>query len=496
MSEATIRLLLARLVWPSLLVRERAASELVKLLRDPAVRETVADQFLGWIASLKFESLAANALLIPLRLKREGFDVLPSPESLVAALNCPSLLSEAIFSVLGAKTSTSTSSLHSGRPQATFEVDSYFNTYVKSFVPPAYDHHARRLEERSGIPFRRQWAYEWSMVRQRTGLGYSEPPHYFLHPRAHTGNVYFDTLQSEAFRSSFLRALAWAIDDQKVDAGTELLTLTCCPLDMALWGVVGSPVPDWWPRVTVKDTGIDTAAAEVLQAVRTLWQRGCENPTMRLAFAAGRVATGADVVYALEIRAAFQSFLGGREPELSEVGEFLRDDVSLSTLPPGLATEGCVEPISPSNNTVRIQGWGLIRTVFRLDPWVVPRWQAPRMFYGCLILAPYLGSESVAIASRPDAVVLKIHDNVVCETYFWHDFLREADVRGVPPRSGVYMLADNKLIQDFSDRNNASFCWLVTLNVYHREGFGEFKCSPAYYFLGSSNIIRPLQESV
>ncbi len=101
MSEANIGLLLQRLVWPSLLVRERAASQLVDLLREPASRDAAASQFVGWMKSLKFESLAANALLIPLRLKREGVEPLPPVERLVAALNYPSILSQILFTSLG-----------------------------------------------------------------------------------------------------------------------------------------------------------------------------------------------------------------------------------------------------------------------------------------------------------------------------------------------------------------------------------------------------------
>lgn len=317
------------------------------------------------------------------------------------------------------------------------------------------------------------------------------PPDYFLSARGQSGNTYFDTLQSEAFRSGFLRALAWAADDSKVDAdAVDVLALRCCPVDMALWPVALGAVPQWWPRVTVKTDGVDTAAAQVLGALERLWRNDCANSGMRLAYAAGRVATSPDVVYALEIRAAFQRFLGAPEPELSDVAEFLENGVSLSTLQPGLATEGQVASVNPSKHAAQIDGWGLVKVVFRLDPWVVPRWQAPRMWYGCPVLAPYLIATDVRVACRHDAVALTAKDGTVCETYFWHDSLREVDVRGVPPRAGVYMLVKDGYIRELTQRENAGFCWLVTLSVYHREMVDEFKKSPSRYFLGASNIIR------
>jgi len=494
MSEIGIQLLLTRLLWPSLLVRERAASELVKLLRDPEQRGKVSDQFLEWMRSLEFESLAANALLIPLRLKRDGISPFPTLESLTDAISHPSILSETILTALGADISKPdwTLGLHSGSPPAGFQIDSYFSSYVKTFVPPVYDLRAQRLEARWGIPFRRQWAYEWNIVRHRAQLGYSEPPHYFLSARAQAGNAYFDTLQSEAFRSGFLRALAWAVDDAKVDAGTlELLALTCCPLDMALWSVTAGPVPLWWPRVAIRDDVVDTAAAEILEAVQQLWQRGSQDSKTRLVYAAGRVATSQDVIYAVEIRSTFQRSLGAERPDLSEVEEFLKNDNVISTLPPGLAIEGVVQSAKPGEHAGGIGDWSLLRVVFRLDPWVVPRWQAPHMYYGCPVLAPYLAPARVTVGSRSNMIVLSAGDSTVCETYFWHNLLREVDVREVPPRTGVYMLANSEIIEEFSRRNNAALCWLVTLHLYHRETSGEFKSSSTHFFLGASNVILP-----
>ena len=493
MSEANIRLLFSRLLWPGLLARERAASQLADLLGQSAIRQTVSNDFLDWIGILKFESLAANALLIPLQLKREGVQPLPRVERLIAALRYPSLLSEIILTSLGTEALNSgrLATFHSGRAAANFQINPYFNTYSSSFVPPVYDLRAQWLEDRWGIPFRRQWAYEWDIVRRRVGLGYSEPPRYFLSSRARSGNPYFDTLQSEAFRSGFLRALAWAVVDPKVDAGTaDLLALTCCPLDLALWSVAAGSVPQWWPRVSINSNGIDTDAAEALETVERLWRSGCETPGMRLAYAAGSVARSPDVIYTLEIRAAFQRFLGGPEPELSDVAEFLENDVSLSTLQPGLATEGQIEPVDPSKHAAQIDGWVLVKVVFRLDPWVAPRWEAARMCYGCPVLAPYLAATSVNVTCRRDIVTFAAKNNNICQTYFWHDSLREVDVRDVPPRAGVYMLANDEAIRDFSQKNNATFCWLVTLNVYHRERFGGFENSPSRHFLGASNIIR------
>jgi hypothetical protein len=378
------------------MARERAAVELTNLLKSPDAREGVARRLMSWFSELRFESLVTNALLIPLRLYRETGQIYPSSDQWELALPFPSLLSETMIHDFATDSPwIPVSALHSGTAPSDFKIDEYFETYNSSFVPPIFDIHAAKIDLGKHRSFRRQWAYEWESVRRRAGLGHSEPPHYFLSPGARDSVTVFDTLQSEAFRSGFLRALAWAVEQSLLTRdAAELLALESCPLDLGLWSVVSEAPPAWWPHYSVEREGLDTCSARILEQVRRLWQKACCERGKRLIYAAGRAATGTDSIYALEIRGFFQFFVGGEGPELGEVADFLRRNAGTLTVEPSLAMEGGLEKIDPRRHATELEGWGLLKAVFFATPWVTPRWQASRMWSNCPTLAPYLSDDA------------------------------------------------------------------------------------------------------
>jgi hypothetical protein len=96
-SPLNLPVLFARMEWPSLLVRERAASQIVALLKNPETCQVTGLALVEWLANRRLESLAANVLLIPLRIKADGVEVTPGIDAYKGAISCPSVLSHVLF---------------------------------------------------------------------------------------------------------------------------------------------------------------------------------------------------------------------------------------------------------------------------------------------------------------------------------------------------------------------------------------------------------------
>lgn len=481
------------MLWPSSLVRERAAVHLSELIRGDATRELASRAFIEWMTGLRYESLMANALLILLRLQRHGTDL--NSKGLVDGFRYPSILSELMFRELipDHRTTIQFSQLHSETAPEDYEIDPYFEKYSKSFVPPIYELHASRIERFSHIRFRRQWAYEWQLVRRRAGLGYSAPPSYFLSSNERPCHVCFDTLQSEAFRSGFLRALAWAAVNKALDVEVaNMLALESCPVDLGLWDVSSVTRPDWWPSVSIIDggKGVDTTAEEILLAVERMWLRGFDDGDFRLAYASGPIRTNSNVVYRLEIRGVFQRNLGGAEPEVEEVADFVETGTRVRTEIAGLSVGGSLKPVQADDHAANVGGWSLVKAVFELDSWTNPRWQASRWMQGCPIAAPFIADSGLRVTCNDSNVSVGCEDGEICKTFFWNDALREVEFRGDPSRTGVYMVTRAKCIRDFADTFGGTFGWLVTLSLHDHSDWGRPKQATFRRFLGAIKIVR------
>ena len=120
-----------RMEWPHLLVRERAASQIVELLKNPETCQATGSAFIAWLANRTLESLTANALLIPLRLKADGAEVIPPVDAYDAALRCPSVLSQLLLNeIRGDETGAMAwTNWHSGSAPKPMAADPAFEQY-------------------------------------------------------------------------------------------------------------------------------------------------------------------------------------------------------------------------------------------------------------------------------------------------------------------------------------------------------------------------------
>ena len=75
-----------------------------------------------------------------------------------------------------------------------------------------------RLERASGLPFQRQWAFEWMSLRDKLAIRYTDYPYYFdniADVRAGIRGQYWQRMR-EVYRSAYLRTLAFAVSEWRL----------------------------------------------------------------------------------------------------------------------------------------------------------------------------------------------------------------------------------------------------------------------------------------
>jgi hypothetical protein len=236
--EHGLMLLFTQLAWPSGLVRERACVQIAKLLLDPEHSDVTLHYLFLWMKTQQLESLAALGLLplLRARLDRSDFN-LPRVEDLTSAISRPSLLSALLLHDLFPNDSESLehSLRHSGDVPQGFSPDVFFGKYVETFLPPYFDFLAGLIEESEVIAFRRHWAFEWQRLVDETGVKLTDRNLYFWFGSGSEKERVFatDTKLSEVYRSAFLRALAWAVSSDRMDAsGAIVLAEETCPVNL------------------------------------------------------------------------------------------------------------------------------------------------------------------------------------------------------------------------------------------------------------------------
>ena len=483
-------LLLERLSWPGCLARERAGNELVRLLKSEHAKETER-ALIEWMTNQKLESMAANALAIPFRLGLETGTVIDCAKY-ATAISVPSLLSDAVLREMGdAGRSHPLSALHSKNPPSSFVTPQYFNRYRRSYVPAAYDMEAESLEKCLHIPFRRQWAYEWNAICVRAGIDEAEWPDYFLSSRSDKESVVFDTQQSEAFRSAFLRALAWAADGKGLSEDAAVgKALSSFPINVTLWCIRPTTRPTWWPVAGSDNSAVDLAPASILQQIQESWQQQSVSEKV-VVWGSGRAGGGENSQYDLEIFGLFQRSVGPKEPEVSEVVSWLHAPKGAGTGRLSVTSRGELSGLSLDDYAVQFGDWNLLPTAVRLATPGMPRWQAHWMRRLVWVPIPAMLPEDAALGVDESGLYVVARDGARLSQWMtWHNGLRERELTSVPPDTGQCLLVDRNVVESFASMSRARFCWVINLRVFTRPNhWSEFEDTNIAHFIGATSIV-------
>lgn len=233
----------ARLGLPVPMAKLVTIQSLASALSGPT-SEVFVDAMASWLGSrcLESECLEALCTLLVSPIDPAYF------EQLRQAIPSPSIASDLIFSqVMDNRTlMPSWTGCHSGTVPNLLELDEEMRSLASGeFIPPVFGESFKGLEERTALPFLRQWAFEFNaLLRRIDNVDEGYLGHFLDTGRAHVGQ--FVTRKGHLARSAYLRTLACAADQwgMPLDAARQFAR-DALPADPIFLRITPHTPPAW-----------------------------------------------------------------------------------------------------------------------------------------------------------------------------------------------------------------------------------------------------------
>lgn len=476
--------LMARLTWPSVQVRERTMSALADAIRGENSREqqgNIRPRLLEWISTQPIELYAAFGVLT---LVKAG-DV--QAEEIKRALQRPSLLATLLLRAIDTSVEDEVSELHS-------------ETAIGDAVrfAAAFDRHRERLycsrgvamiQKRFGIDLFPQWRCEFEKLFGQMPA----PPAWnldgYFGRRGYEHVSICDTRGEDVCQSAFLRALAWAVHVGRLPRSiADFHAAMTSPLDLGLWSVEPAPRPQWWPEPSPDPGLVSTAGAQIETALLNSLQASRSGPRTLLAVS-GKIPCEGQQRFEVFVQGFFREC--SSEPEIYPEA-FWVEPSDLRSHPRGeslLHLDGEL-PVGPIGERL----YGTVRfwpATCSVQTFQSHHWQPSRFSRDLMLPNPGLGREVWSIRCDPSGILLYETGNVVGS---WSDWLSDATERvdaNEPLAGGMYTSVSTDLVESFERRTGSRLCWVAKITEYRRSYSGPFEELERSVLLGDSNIMLP-----
>jgi hypothetical protein len=249
--EQVMRVLLDRLNWPVRLARWQTAREFAKLL-ESRQHLIAVKVYLEWLRSRKFEMEIVSGLAVLLCTETKS---LPPGDEVKRSIRKPSILADFLFQKIYRKALGGWLRAHSGEAPALFAPEAYFEKYQGQVIPLSLHADFERLEQRGGLPFLQQWAFEWRKLMDATNSPYASFPYYFIDGAdSRTGvSGSFSQAQCNVYRSAFLRTLSFAVQRWGMPRDLAVMvSCRCLPLNTGLESLQPTRRPNWLDDIPEK----------------------------------------------------------------------------------------------------------------------------------------------------------------------------------------------------------------------------------------------------
>jgi hypothetical protein len=259
-----LRILIARLGWPSTAARWWTMQELALRLGEPATRPETETALLQTLRERRLEAEVLEVLCV-FWMAARGYDYPPGVE-LADSMPKPSLLSNQLMTSLGLPVKDDTEDLKEVPEE--FESPDDFDGVQGVDLPRMFLTRMKRLEARSRLPFVRQMAFEWSENRAAyPDAPYQGDPWHFIRPM---GEGFIGQLSSRtAIRaiSAYLRALGVGKHFWNMPAPlASEASLVALPIHPTL-AFLRPCRPDWFPTSKIDFSGDSKSTEAALRAL-------------------------------------------------------------------------------------------------------------------------------------------------------------------------------------------------------------------------------------
>jgi hypothetical protein len=250
----------ARLALPVPMAKLQIMHDIAAGLRNDQSGPVIWDALLRWLKTRELESEVLEGLCAIFLAK--GAQVLEI-SGLRLSIERPSILSDFLIAesfgtpLVVASWSHSHSEEVPGLLRLNEEIDDLCSG---RFIPPLFENRLTALEQRSGKPFMRQWAYEFTLLRSHATYAKSGSFGYFRGDTT-SGTGTFVGKQGHLARSAFLRTLALAVArwDMPQEKAKEVAQFAL-PAEPLLLKLLPLSPPSWAPPLhswSIKDSATD-----------------------------------------------------------------------------------------------------------------------------------------------------------------------------------------------------------------------------------------------
>jgi len=248
--------LLQRLLWPSPLVRERAAAGIASLLLRRPTRTAVASALISWLKCQSLETICVIGLLPVLKACQVNSKVLSKKtlQQIVASIRCKSLVLDSLVGELSILTGSSLAidakPIEPAWATPAYKPPKDFEKHSTAYVTPIYEHYAKEIERTIGYAFRRHWSATIdAILRDHPSLPSWDSNHYFCGTPTTPVLTAFALRKSEVYRSAFVRVVEYLYQRGILPETLAFKYLfATIPIDLSLWNILPQRCPVWWPQ--------------------------------------------------------------------------------------------------------------------------------------------------------------------------------------------------------------------------------------------------------
>ena len=461
-----IEILVDRLRWPAAMVRERAASQLGKLILDdyPGVRSSILD----WMRNQQLESLAAIGFLPFIHAASNGRDGTEFVGELETACQANSILSELYLNHLDpSREIRPATGRHSETPPSDWEKQVEYSGTALLNVEKQCRWSLGKIEGIVGVTLARTFDHEVEVLRDRHGDTARDA--YRLHGRRQNGfHPGWQTIAHEIRASAFLRTLAWTASNTFIP--DEILmreAASISRIDIGLWNVRTSEKPVWWPDVQTgcksNETEIDTS--ELIRDVEAAIEALVNNSQVLLA-AGGSIGGNGSRRHNLEIRA----FSGPLD--------------NSRNLTNGQLFEGLVSVTATVSQTRSPIGFGgltkLDAQMLGIDSsFIVPMsgktrsvvpniWQAWRGIRGIQCPTHLLTEGDLSAVCGDDSINFIGRAGIVAQWSDWTSGVSSLFESGPMPANGWKLVARADIVNTLIEESRGRMAWAWQLKSHHK----------------------------
>jgi len=506
-------ILLQRLLWPSPLVRERAATGIAYLLVNSPKKKNVYEKILSWIQHQTMESVVAIALLPLIR----AFDLCNQPaelsyiemNSIIKAVNTNSVvikkLVQELTELAGASGVKSPGYTDINSCPASYSTNDFFSKYLNTFLAPIYLERASRIEQVTMSPFVKQWAYTADEIAREDNISLNADQAYYYgkHDKFLLG---FSSKISEVYRSAFLRVLQDFYKKGKIPEDSYLkYAYATLPIDLSKWKTEPTRSPKWWPQLAQSS---QEEQNEQQKIVNVSFQKPIENlitnqPTKNLLIAAEGAIEPANSWRGNDPDCSFSLIgfaykpIGSQLPEGEQVAREILFQPSVITIPsevhrPFSYLETHKDYLSADDKLIRIKDLLVYPIVVRERRLCISLWQFFRDFDPSFHVNVSLCGDIDLMINKNSWIYRDDTGRDVITYIDWLEGLKERYEMEMPIPHGQYLEIDKDFMSGWLNDKGLRLGYLLKVTYrYKKYSYDEVKKIEDFKLFNVSNIIIP-----